>query len=254
MENVVQVCVHVRVHVCLCWTVCLPAGWAADGLLGNQRGGGASSCPGAAEERLQVCHHHSGTPRLRGAQGTRFGLETRPDRSRHGSGHDGKRSRVCKRAPSRQLRVFPSFGSGISRMRTREEKSSQRWFCVPQTSQGSDLFHWRSRLGNYSISEAWSRKRFAHLDKLRQLTVPSAAYWVSPSLSSLWLLGWMFNYVPNLCFPVEADCFVFFLFFLNVFGKLNSFAGLQWLFTQSYSLYLISFSSQNWKKYIFLYF
>lgn len=69
------------------------------------------------------------------------------------------------------------------------------------------------RLGNYSISEAWSRKCFAHLDKLRQLTVPSAAYWVSPSLSSLRLLVWMFNYVPNLCFPVEADCFVFFLLF-----------------------------------------
>lgn len=69
-------------------------------------------------------------------------------------------------------------------------------------------------IGNYSISEARNRKCFAHLDKLRRLTVPSAAYWVSPSLSSLRLLVWVFDYVPNLCFPVEADCFVFFLLFL----------------------------------------
>lgn len=56
---------------------------------------------------------------------------------------------------------------------------------------------------------------FAHVDKLRQLTVPRAAHWISPSLSSLWLLVWMFNYEPNLCFPVEADCSFFLMSLVN---------------------------------------
>ncbi len=70
--------------------LCLCTGWAADWFLSSQSGASESGRSGAVEARLWISHHHFGTPRLCGAQGTGVYLETRSNSCSHSSGHYSK--------------------------------------------------------------------------------------------------------------------------------------------------------------------